>query len=196
MLGRTWPAGARTDWTLDPETGERWPDVYTFDIDFRIGSARRDVKLAWELGRLQHLQLIAAQWRLTGDARCRDACLADLAHWIDNNPPYRGIAYASGIELACRVASLLTITGLLGPDTIEDPLRSALWTTLSLHGAWLARYPSLYSSANNHRVAEVGGLALLGCLAPELPDAGVWRDYARTALDPEQLDVDDPSPYY
>ncbi|HCI09886.1 MAG TPA: metal-dependent phosphohydrolase, partial [Alcanivorax sp.] len=27
-------------------------------------------------------------------------------------------------------------------------------------------------------------------------DAGVWRDYARTALDPEQLDVDDPSPYY
>ena len=27
-------------------------------------------------------------------------------------------------------------------------------------------------------------------------DAGVWRDYARTALDPEQLDVDDPAPYY
>lgn len=27
-------------------------------------------------------------------------------------------------------------------------------------------------------------------------DAGVWRDYARAALDPAQRDVDDPSPYY
>jgi len=27
-------------------------------------------------------------------------------------------------------------------------------------------------------------------------DAGVWRDYAGTALDPEQLDVDDAAPYY
>ncbi|MBM1143814.1 GAF domain-containing protein [Alcanivorax sp. ZXX171] len=26
-------------------------------------------------------------------------------------------------------------------------------------------------------------------------DAGVWRDYARAALDPEQLDVDDPTPF-
>ena len=26
-------------------------------------------------------------------------------------------------------------------------------------------------------------------------DAGVWRDYARVALDPEQLDVVDPAPF-
>jgi len=175
MLGQTWRGGSRTDWTLDPETGERWPTPYTFDIDFRLGSARRDVKLAWELGRLQHLQLLAARWRLSGDARCRDACLEDTASWIAENPPYQGIAYASGIELACRVASLLVIAGLLGPESIEAPLRADLWRTLSAHGAWLARYPSLYSSANNHRVAELGGLALLGCLAPELPGADAWR---------------------
>jgi len=187
MLGRTWPVGARTDWALDPETGERWPAPYTFDIDFRLGSASRDVKLAWELGRLQHLQLLAAQWRLTGDARCRDACLDDLASWIAGNPPYRGIAYASGIELACRVASALVVVGLLGAASIEGPLRGDLWRMLAAHGAWLARYPSLYSSANNHRVAELGGLVLLGCLAPQLPGADAWLKEGLAGMSAEAL---------
>ncbi len=182
MLGRTWPAGARSDWTLDPPSGERWPArAYTYDIRSRRDDGL-DIKLVWELGRLQHLQLLALRARLAGDARCREACLEDLGRWIDDNPPYLGVGYASGIELACRVASALVITGLLGPDTIPERLRGMIWRMLSAHGAWLARYPSLYSSANNHRVAELGGLTLLGCLAPELPGAAAWREEGLSGL--------------
>jgi hypothetical protein len=186
MLGQTWPRGARVDWTLDPDTGTRWPSgIYTFDVDFRHGTQGRDVKLAWELGRLQHLQLLAAAWRLLGDERALEACLEDVGAWIADNRPYEGIGYASGIELGCRVLSLLVIAGLVGPERIEGALRADLWRTLAAHGAWLERYPSLYSSANNHRVAELGGLIALGALAPALPGAARWLADARAELDRE-----------
>lgn len=176
MLGAQWTAEQRTAWGWDPATGESWPDdAYTFDIDFRHGAAERDVKLAWELLRLQHLQLLAWAAR-GGDAAAQAAVMADLGDVLARNRPGRGIGYASGIEVAQRVASLLVICGLV---EVPDSLRRPLWEALAAHGAWLERYPSLHSSANNHRVAELGGLFLLGCLAPGLPRARRWaRDAA------------------
>jgi hypothetical protein len=56
---------------------------------------------------------------------------------------------------------------------------------LNAHAAWLARYPSLFSSANNHLVAEAGGLFAIGSLAPELPEAATWRAMGREHLERE-----------
>jgi hypothetical protein len=170
LLGQRRRASQRSDWTLDPETGSRWPaEAFCFDIDFRVDRTR-DIKAAWELSRLQHLQILALAGAL-GDARARDACLFDVRSWIQANPPYRGIGYAAGVEVACRIASLVVVGSLI--DVPRD-LRPAVWRALDAHGAWLARYPSLHSSANNHRIAELGALVLLGALAPGLPEAVAW----------------------
>ncbi|MGI9260643.1 MAG: alginate lyase family protein, partial [Woeseiaceae bacterium] len=42
-------------------------------------------------------------------------------------------------------------------------------------GRWIARFPSLYSSANNHLVAESAALYILGTVAPQLPESAGWR---------------------
>ncbi|MCP4838147.1 MAG: hypothetical protein GY894_02120, partial [Planctomycetes bacterium] len=47
--------------------------------------------------------------------------------------------------------------------------------TLTAHAWWLERYPSLYSSANNHRLAELSSLVVLGCLWDVHPHAELWR---------------------
>jgi hypothetical protein len=44
-----------------------------------------------------------------------------------------------------------------------------VWIALYHHAVWLLRYPSLYSSANNHRVAELSALIVLGHSAPAIP---------------------------
>ena len=44
------------------------------------------------------------------------------------------------------------------------------------------RYPSLYSSANNHRLAEGLGLLVAALLAPDLAPASVWRAEGRRIL--------------
>ena len=186
LLGQRWPSGARTDWALDPASGAHWDwDRLCFDIARRDDQGPGDAKLVWELSRLQHLQILAFDAFLSDDEVSRATCLADLGAWIAGNPPFRGLRWASGIELAARVISMLVVVALLDPTRIPPALGGAIWDTFAAHGAWLARYPSLYSSANNHLVAEACGLFALGCLAPALPDAATWRAVGRQHLEEE-----------
>lgn len=186
LLGERWPAGARTDWSLDPASGRHWRnDRFCFQVGRRHDDGAGDVKLPWELSRLQHLQLLALDACLNANEASRTACLEDLGRWIADNPPYLGLAYASGIELSARVVSTLVVAGLLGPDAFPKALAERVWDMLQAHGAWLARYPSLYSSANNHLLAEAVGLYLIGSLAPALPDAARWRDWGQRCIERE-----------
>lgn len=188
LLGQAWPSGARRAWDLDPSSGGRWPmDRGCHDIPYRHESGPGDVKFVWELNRLQHLVVLALGAFAFDDAAARRAVFDDLGAWIDENPPYKGVSWACGIELASRVVSMLAIMGLLGPQTFPAPLVEAIHRSLYAHGLFMARYPSLYSSANNHRIAEAAALFLLGTLAPHLPDASRWEEEGRAALEQEVL---------
>ena len=116
LLGQTWPLGSRRDWSLDPETGQHWPhDEFCFDIERRHGAGPGDVKFVWELSRLQHLQVLALASVVLGREDAREAAVSDIVAWFESNPPFRGLGYACGIELASRVVSILVVTALLGP---------------------------------------------------------------------------------
>jgi uncharacterized heparinase superfamily protein len=176
MLGVTWPANQEnTDWHLDPVSGRSWPgDRYCFDINFRHCGDFGDVKYVWELNRLQLLQPVAALACKRHDPAIAERCLVWLDRWIEQNPPYRGLGWSSGIELTMRVVSLLVVTTLLG-EWLDEPRRIRLLGCFEAHGRWLHRYPSRFSSGNNHLVAEGLGLFLIGALAPSLPGATGWR---------------------
>jgi hypothetical protein len=172
LLGVARTPAERADFTLDPTSGLRWPLHYAFDIPLRVPG--RDVKVVWELSRLQHLQRLAVAAVVLGRRDAEVAVRSDLEAWLAIHPPFRGVAYASGVEVACRVVSLLVLLGWLG-DGWPTPLRDQVVRVLGAHGAWLERYPSLYSSANNHRIAELGALAILGALAVDYPGAARWQ---------------------
>jgi hypothetical protein len=176
LLGRQWPGCQRdTGWHLDPVTGLSWPRAaYCFDIDYRHAPAMGDVKYVWELGRLQYLQPIAALACKRRSPELAAFCIAELESWIDANPPHRGVHWASGIELSLRIVSMLVVATLAG-EHFTAAQHDKLQATLEAHGAWLERYPSRFSSANNHRAAEGLGLFLLGALSPHFARAGAWR---------------------
>ena len=108
----------------------------------------------------------------TGDAGLARFCLGEIEDWIDANPPFRGINWASGIELALRIVSILAVWGLVGEDHATPVQRRKVRACLNAHAYWLARYPSRHSSANNHLIAESGALFVLGTLWPELGIGG------------------------
>jgi hypothetical protein len=109
-------------------------------------------------------------WEIT---RLQTATVEDARAWLAANPPGRGIGWANAMEVALRLVSLVRI----GAD------RAAVHA----HADWVLRHPSLDSSANNHRVAELGALALAATALPDLPDARRWRaeaaDLARVLRD-------------
>jgi hypothetical protein len=168
-LGRDWPQRGPASlfppdlWRLDPVTGRLWPgaDVYTFDIDFRHDGSRGDIKYVWEINRLQFLPALAAHMLLEDDVRSLAAIEAAIESWHRANPPFRGVAWSSGIEVALRAISLIVTCDLLG-DRISDDARRRAGEILVASGYWLPRFPSRFSSANNHLVAELAGEFLIG----------------------------------
>lgn len=177
-LGQEWPrfafgdgdAGPDPLWHLDPVTGQHWPhERYCFDIGYRGAHGIGDVKYVWEFGRLQFLQPVAAHVALTGDPRGVDFLERAVASWQAANPPFRGVGWSSGIELALRAISLLVVTTLAGTRLSEET-RSRIATILAAHAFWLERYPSRFSSANNHLVSEDAALFLIGVGCTFLPE--------------------------
>lgn len=188
-LGQDWRADAPLAmWHLDPVSGRQWPaGHYCFDIDFRHQKALGDVKYVWEINRLHILPQAAALWRARGDEAARDFALELISSWIEANPPFRGVNWASGIELSLRVVNLLAGLSLIGLDNVPPALQQQIAECLNAHLFWLARYPSLYSSANNHRIAELVGIYVIGRLCPDLPGATALADAAWSSLGAEVL---------
>lgn len=176
-LGVEWPEQAGELfppelWRLDPVTVGLWagPDQYCFDISYRHERQLGDIKYVWELNRLQFLQPLAAHVLLASDAASVAAIEAAIASWYNANPPFRGLGWNSGIELALRAISLLVVTSLVS-DRLSLECRRQVASILQATAVWLRRYPSRFSSANNHLIAELAGEFLIGLAMPGLPFA-------------------------
>ena len=187
VLGQQWPAvSAAEKWHVDPVSGKIWPrDKHCFSIPYRHVSEYGDVKYVWDLNRLQHLQPIAALAVVSDREDLARVCIDELESWIEANRPFDGINWVSGIELALRVVSILLVVTVLGADAFSASQRQRILETLAAHAYWLMRYPSRFSSANNHLVAEASALYILGRLVPGLRSASSYADYGRRVLSRE-----------
>jgi len=191
-LGVRWPERSPDGlfppevWRLDPVTGGLWPgaDAYCFDISYRHERTLGDIKYVWEFNRLQFLQPLAAHYALSRDRRALEAVEQAIDSWFEANPPFRGIAWNSGIELALRSISVLVAVTLCGEAMSKAAIERAR-TLLNAHAFWMARYPSRFSSANNHLVAEAAGEFLIALAMPEAPGAARREAHARKVLEDE-----------
>ncbi|WP_299570202.1 alginate lyase family protein [uncultured Williamsia sp.] len=172
------------DWSHDPIRDLHWPDLPADRIDHRTIDG--DVKWIWELNRLQHLPLLAQAWLVTGDDRYADAALDDLESWTVANPPGHGIAWRGAFEAGIRALSVAVAVAALADAPRMTPRRfGAIAAMLDASARYCVRGRSRYSSANNHLVGELAGLAAVALLMPGLEDAQRWEHIALAGLDAE-----------
>ena len=176
--------GSPVDWNHDPVRNFDWPLVEASRIDHRTVPA--DPKWIWELNRLQHLPWLAQAWLFTGEEEFAETALAHLESWSDQNPVGRGIAWRGAFEAGIRAVSVaVALQGLrdyqgLTPARYERIVRML---AASAERCWRDR--SRFSSANNHLVGELAGLATLAVLFPELARSPRWERAAIHALEAE-----------
>ncbi len=170
LLGVDWPAGTLDAWDRDPVGGAPWPAVPARLVRFRHGA--RDPRLAWELLRLPHLQVLALAGAVLGDTAAAARARALLRSWLDHQRPFVGVGYAAGIECGHRAVSLSIVAGLLRLAETDAPLAARAADAVSQQMRWIERYPSRYSSAGNHRVAELAALVSCASLSPPLDPGG------------------------
>lgn len=195
VFGRWVPVGdSPAFWHADPFFPAAWPRIPYRQIDYRPGNPTGDVRIVWELNRLQHLHALAVI--ASEDPQQRDVALgrieSDLHAWYAANPPGIGVNYLSAMEEALRLISLFHAFDLVRPWASAET-RQMIAGIAAQHAPHIARRLSLHSSAGNHTIAEATGLLYAGILLPEYPGAAGWRETGRRLLRIEaarQIDAD------
>jgi hypothetical protein len=147
-----------------------------------------DVKVPWELSRLQFLPILGKAWLLRRETRYRLAARDLLSNWIERNPVGVGVNWIVAMEAALRAISICLFLELVGPGSEED----AKWIgdiTLSLwhHLLFIEAHNEFsHLARSNHYLSNVVGLF---CLSSFLHGPGMEqrRRYYRRLVEQEIL---------
>jgi Heparinase II/III-like protein/Heparinase II/III N-terminus len=176
--------GPEIDWHADVRTGRRWPLRHgsLLPPSYADGS---DIRSPWELSRCQHLPLLAAAHRLTGDRRYVDELGAQLESWIDANPVELGPNWASTMEVAIRAANWVAALALCAEHARDEPWLERTMGSLLLHGRFVRAHPEDGPARGNHHVAGLAGLLVVAAVFSAGLEGQSWADWATGELEAE-----------
>ncbi len=173
--------GPQIDWHRDFKSGFRW-NPRVFSTRLRYGDVSgADVKVPWELSRFQHLATLGKAYWLTNDSRYATEFVAQLTHWMAENPPQFGVNWACTMDVAIRAFNWLWGYAFFhDAPQVTPAFRRTLAGSLLAHGRYVRR--NLERGADgitsNHYLANLVGLAGLGFACPIFREAQAWRDFS------------------
>jgi Heparinase II/III-like protein/Heparinase II/III N-terminus len=185
--GYNW--GTPIDWHVDPISGHRWPKRFFFELKRLNGAHKADVKVPWELSRLQHLFTLGKAYRLTRNDRYAEEVVGQISHWWGENPCPYGVNWLCAMDVAIRAMNLIWGYLLIADaPAVTDVFRARLASSVYEHGQFILFNLEHGVRADgsivngNHYLTDVGGLLHLGLLCPGLAGAETWRDIGVAAL--------------
>lgn len=183
------------DWHLDFKSGYRWPEQ-TWYRDVRYGQRPGvDIKVPWELSRMQGLPLLALAHALEsdgGDTTRTSIWLLEFRNqvldFLASNPPRFGVNWSSTMDVGIRVANLLVAWDLFSAQGVrfDAPFQAVFARAIVEHGRhiagsleWDPRF------RGNHYLANLGGLLFCSIYLGRNPETDAWLAFAVQELEVE-----------
>jgi hypothetical protein len=168
--------GERIDWHADFKSGHRWPLAHHTRLVLTAPEGGFDVKVPWELSRFHHAVRLGQAYLYTGDEGYAQEIIAQVDDWIEANPCGFGVSWAGPMDVAIRTVNWLWAYYHIADSASLTPGFVARWlASLRQHGRYLLRHLEDGWPCTNHLIANLAGLAYLGLLLPEFPEAARWR---------------------
>jgi hypothetical protein len=149
-------------WNFDFLSGAEWPYVRCEGREC-IRYDGSDIKVPYELSRLQFLPVLGKAHVLTGDDSYRRAAKDLLSHWIHSNPVAVGVNWTIAMEAALRAMSICFLLNLLSPlRREEEPWLATVTRSLDQHLLYIeANIEFSHLLSSNHYLSNVVGLYCL-----------------------------------
>ncbi len=137
----------------------------------------QDIRLIWEMGRFGWVFSLGRAYHANGEERYARFFWESWEKFIAANPPYNGVHWMSGQEVAIRLLGLCFAAQVFSGSQQSTPDRMlALGQSVAAHASRIP--PSLsYARAqnNNHLLVEAAGLYTAGCALQNHPKANSWK---------------------
>ncbi len=173
--------GQEIDWRTDFKSGRRWPLVHISQVPIVFGDGS-DIKVPWELSRFQHLPLLAAAYRVTGDRRYLDEIGAQLDSFIAANPVEFGPNWACTMDVAIRAANWVAALVLVAEVAAREQWLDRALASLLLHGRFIRSHLEWGEVRGNHYLSDVVGLLPVAALFSGSPTGRRWAEWAAREL--------------
>jgi hypothetical protein len=181
------------DWQLDFKSGYRWSES-TWYKDIVFGHLPGvDIKLPWELSRMQHLPQLAWAFAFARQGhpgfapaeRYAREMRNQLLDFIATNPPRLGVNWNCTMEVGIRVANWLIAFDLARAvgASFDTAFERVLLDSVFDHGRHIANNLEWFPEGrSNHYLANVVGLLFVASYLPRCREVDAWWRFARSQL--------------
>lgn len=182
------------DWQLDFKSGYRWSEQ-TWALRLPYGHLPGvDVKVPWELSRMQHLPQLALRAVALGIYEAEAQQLAreirnQTLDFITTNPPGFGVNWICPMDIAIRGANwclawdILRAGGFESDSEDENVLAHSLYD----HGHYIVDHLEWAGGRTNHYLTDICGLAFIAAYLPEERETDLWLAFSIGQLQTETL---------
>jgi hypothetical protein len=174
------------DWHIDFKSGYRWAEKTWFkDIKYghKLGV---DIKVPWELARMQHLPQTALYFHsLPENSGERNLFQREFRNqvldFIATSPPHFGVNWRCAMDVAIRAVNWLVAYDLFraGGALFDEEFEMILTRSIYEHGLHIINNLEWSNqSRGNHYLADITGLAFIAAYLPATTQTDAWLAFA------------------
>jgi len=177
------------DWQLDFKSGYRWREDRRSET-VRWGHERGvDIKVPWELARMQHLVQLALAGFTVRDTDKRVAYAEEFRNQVldfaAGNPPGYGVNWSCTMDVAIRVANLVLAFDLfrLNQYRFDDGFIAEFHALILAHGEHIAANLEWHEEQRaNHFFSDLTGLLFAAAWLPPGRKSNLWLTFAASTF--------------
>lgn len=178
------------NWHLNPVENKKAPrNTHWIDIE-ELGSDFGDVKYIWEASRFTHFFYFIRAYLLTNDDKYAKAYWEQIEHWMENNPPEKGINWKCSQEITFRTFAWLF--GLFAFESSKHSTENRIINLLKAINYNIKHVDKNYEFAlkavkNNHAISEAAGMFVIGLVFPFFENSKSWFERGKKHLEKQGI---------
>ncbi len=183
------------DWQLDFKSGFRWSEsAWSKNLKYAHLEGV-DVKVPWELARMQHLPQMALRAKaVVGDDtdeahRLYREMRNQILDFIATNPPGFGVNWICPMDVAIRAANWVLAWDVFRASGFVLCAEESEYFSQSVyeHGRYISQNLEWYPNRANHYLSHVCGLAFIASYLAENNETNGWLRFSIDQLSVETL---------
>ncbi|MBO6520039.1 MAG: alginate lyase family protein [Rhodospirillales bacterium] len=152
------------DWCLDFKSGTRWAMRASHRLPVNDPGNPSDIKIIWELSRLQWLLPVGQAYVLEQDESRAEFARIIIEEWLASNPVCAGPNWMCAMDVALRAISMIWLAQACKDSASwrDTGFQERLIKSLVLHARFIDGNLEYADINGNHLTADLAGLTVLG----------------------------------